>query len=238
MSLRSFAVTILCFPVMAAQAQQGELLLLVHPMEHAEYILDGKERRKAASQWLRLDVGEHRFTCWAPDHRIWDTTLHVRADERIEVRKRLAWSDEYLAYRKSSAAVGRSRLLWKGLPLLGTLVAGGLTLNARARHQEAYDELKALEASYGTLTSRAGIAYLKTTDLPEAGQRVDGTRRTLVVNGAITCVAALATVYGFWRASRLERPRYEDKERLRFEGLAWAPPVYGTPGQLGLILSL
>lgn len=217
----------------ALHAQEGEVQLIVHPMERVEYLLDGKERRKATSQWLRLDTGTHHLVFWAPVRQMWDTTLHIANGDRILLRKNLALTDEYVAHRKQVGRMGRNKFLLKVVPVVGVLVAGNATLKARTRHDEAYAELKQLEASYATLTDRPALAYLKNVNLPQAGQRVDDTRRDMLVLGATTGVAILATVYGFWKASKLVRPVHEDKERLRFEGLSWSPPIHHTPGTIG-----
>jgi hypothetical protein len=220
-----------------ASAQSAEVRIQVHPMADVQYILDGKERLKATQQWLRLPTGRHSFSFWAPGFSIWDTTLTVAAGDSVLLRRVLRSTPEFRAHQKAESRVVRSKFLWKAIPLAAMGVFGVLTHYARRPHDEAYEELQRLRASYPTLMSRSDIAHVKDVEIPEMQDRLADTRRVLVLNGALTCVSALAAVYGFHHAKRIKAPAYEDKERLRFEGLTWRSSMHGGHGMLGMQLT-
>ncbi len=199
----------------------GQVQLYVSPPQQMRYILNMQERSE--STILSLPAGEHRFTFWAPDRSILDTTITVIADSTIVFRKTLPPSPEFLEHRAAQERIGRERLAWRGLPLLATAVGGAFTVRAVNKHNQAYDALVEAEASYSTLRAPGAIQRLKEETIPARRTEFDDSRNRVMVAGIFTGVAAASAVYGFMRTAGKKAPAYQDKERLRFEGLVWTP---------------
>ncbi|MEZ4788496.1 MAG: hypothetical protein R2811_00600 [Flavobacteriales bacterium] len=230
---RVVVLLILGFPCLSTFAQKGEVQLNVSPQRGMEYILDGRER--LTNRALVLTAGDHRFTFWAPDRRILDTTLTIIADTSIAFYKTLAPTAEYLSFQRDLKRVKHQRFYYRAVPLLATVVGGVFTLNAMKQNNETYDALQAAEDEYASFRDPVVIATHKTTVLPRLQEKHDAANTQLRTTMAITSVAALATIWGFIKAARVEEPTYEDKERLRFEGLVWLPGPRGGSLQAGIM---
>src|SRR5690606_21069114 len=165
----------------------------------------------------------HRFVFWAPNHSLLDTLLHVKAGPSMELRKVLKPTPEYLAHRRVHNRVFLKKSAWRGVPLLLTLGCGLKVWGDHRAHDQAWDDLRVLQARYAVFASPQQIQRTKQIDLPAAQAQLDQTRQDLQVSLALCGVGVLASVYGFMRAGKLEYPTYEDRERIRFEGLAWLP---------------
>lgn len=215
-----------------AIAQQGtDVRLYVQPWRLVGTVLDGKRLPKEVSA-VHLDAGEHRMAFWAPGCSIWDTTFQAMDGEPIILRKVLKRSPEFLAYLHERKAVATKKVLWTGLPLLATVGFGIKALKDRNAHDAAFDHLHELRDAYHTQSDPSGIARLKDGAIPAAQDELDRTRKQLTVSLALCGASALLSVYGIVRASKYHRPTFEDKERVRFDGLAWLPG-----GRGGLLLT-
>lgn len=202
--------------------------LFVQPYYEVQYIYNDTVRLKEASvHVVRLPVGDHRFLFWAPNCSILDTTLHVEFGEDMELHKMLKHTPEFLAYKHDRSRIGMQKALWRGVPLLFTVGFGIVALSDHKAHDRAYDDLHALQDSYSTMNVPSSIKALKESAIPAAQDELDATRRQLIISTTLCGVCALATAYGFIRAGKLKYPVYEDKEKVRFEGLAWAPTGNG-----------
>lgn len=217
---------------LGAVAQKGEIQLNISPQRSMEYVLDGRERLN--NRALVLPAGEHRFTFWAPDRKILDTTLTIIADTSIAFYKTLTPTEAYLTYQRDLKRIKHQRLFLRSLPVLATAVCAISTVNARKENNEAYDALVAAEEAYPTFRDPGIIATHKATVLPRLQREQDEANRKLRTTLAVTSVAALATVWCFIKAGNLEEPVYEDKERIRFEGLVWLPGQRGGNLHVGL----
>jgi hypothetical protein len=122
---------------------------------------------------------------------------------------------------------GLGKALWRGLPLIFTVGFGLKGISDRKAHDQAFEDLHTLRDSYATINSPSTIAGLKGVAIPDAQAELDATRRRMTTSFALCGIGALATVYGFIRAGKLTYPQYEDKEKVRFEGLAWVPTANG-----------
>lgn len=215
-------------PSMAQTRDSAEVRFWVNPYNQVEYILDGVERLKQAEYpAARFTAGDHRLIFWAPHCSILDTTLHVVGGVDMALRKVLKQTPEYLAYKKVRSGVGTKKALWRAVPVLFTAGFGIKALVDRRAHDQAYDELHALRDSYYKMTSPSAIEVTKRSSIPAAQDKLDATRRQLSISLALCGVGALATVYGFIRAGKLTYPEYEDKEKVRFDGMAWIPTAQG-----------
>lgn len=213
---------------MAQTRDSAEVRFWVNPYNQVEYILDGVERLKQAEYpAARFTAGDHRLIFCAPHCSILDTTLHVVGGVDMALRKVLKQTPEYVAYKRVRSGVGTKKALWRAVPVLFTAGFGIKALVDRHAHDQAYDELHALRDSYYKMTSPSGIEETKRSSIPAAQDKLDATRRQLSISLALCGVGALATVYGFIRAGKLTYPEYEDKEKIRFDGMAWIPTAEG-----------
>ena len=202
--------------------------MLVQPFPQVEYILGDTARfKEAVLPAVRLPEGDHHLVFWAPNCTLLDTVLHVSTGGMMEMRKVLRPTPEYITYHRASEKVWLHKAMWKGIPMLFTLGFGLKGYFDHRAHDQAYDDLHALRDSYPTLLRPSDIEGLKQVTIPAAQQDLEDTRRRFVTSVAACGVGALATVYGFIHARKLKEPPYEDKEKVKFEGLAWLP-VGGT----------
>ena len=213
---------------MAQSPDSAEVKFWVQPYNQVEYILDGVERLKQVEYpAARFTEGDHRLIFWAPHCSILDTTLHVVGGVDMALRKVLKQTPEYLAYKREQSHVWLKKAAWRGLPLLFTVGFGIKSFSDKNAHDQAYDDLHALRDSYSTMVLPSAIEMAKTKTIPAAQEELDATRRQLTMSLALCGVGAVATVYGFIRAGKLSYPEYEDKERIRFDGMAWIPTAQG-----------
>lgn len=202
-----------------AQSGKGEVKLAVQPMKDLVYILDGKQRLTASG--LMLEPGLHRFVFWAPDRTIVDTTIHVVADSVVVLRKVLPPSPEYRAYIAGLKSSSKQRLAYRAVPMLFTGISAGLALGANKKRTDADAALRDAEDLYSTARNPGVIANLKERDIPALQSDLDKAhRRTMLWTGAAVLGAA-ATVAGFIKAARIEDPVYEDRQKARFDAMAW-----------------
>lgn len=213
------AAMVCAWPLVAQE--KGEVRLHIAPYEGMQYLLNGVERGDA--RVLTLPPGDHRFAIWAPDRAIVDTTVTVVAGQALDLRKVLPMSPDYLAYRAARSKYNGRRLAWRGIPLLCTAVGGVFTVVSLNKQNTTYEALEAAEADYASLRDPAAIAKLKESIIPARLDDHKAARGQLLAAGTFTGLAVGATIYGFIRAAKLEKPAYEDREKVRFEGLAWQP---------------
>ncbi len=213
---------------MAQSRDSAEVKFWVQPYNLVEYILDGVERLKQVEYpAARFTEGDHRLLFWAPNCSILDTTIHVVGGTDMALRKVLKQTPEYLANKREHFKVWGQKALWKGLPLLLTVGFGMKAFSDKQAHDQAYDDLHALQDSYATMLSPSSIEQTKANTIPVAQGELDATRRRMTLSLALCGVGAVATVYGFIRAKKLSYPEYQDKEKIRFDGLAWLPTGQG-----------
>lgn len=230
-ALHSIVIFLLSWAGAYAQGK-GEIQLNVSPQRGMAYVLNGKER--LTNRALVLPAGEHRFAFWSPDRRILDTTLTVIADSTVAFYKTLAPTEAFLTYQAGLKRAKHKRLLYRAVPLLATVVGGVFTMNAKKENDAAYDALKSAEEEYATLRTPFIIANHKTNVLPSLQAEHDAAYRRMRLMMVGTSVVALATVWGFIRAARVEDPTYEDQEKLRFDGLVWLPGQNGGTFHAGM----
>lgn len=224
--LRHTATVLAISASFCAMAQgKGEVQLHVAPQRGMAYVLDGKERLN--NRALVLPAGEHRFTFWAPDRRILDTTLTIVADTSIAFYKTLEPTEAYLAYVNVQRKVKQQRLFYRAVPLLATAAAGLYTMSAVKKNNDTRAALVEAEERYSTLRDPGMIATEKRDVLPRLQEDHDAAYRNLSLGVIGTTAFALATVWGFIKAARIEDPVYEDRERIRFDGLVYVPGQRG-----------
>lgn len=212
----------LYFPVQPAIAQTtGQLRLVVDPGHDFQVILDGAHRMQ--ERVLDLSEGNHRLQLWAPTRRIVDTTVYVRAGSSRELVVRLPYSAEYLEYQYALGRFRKREWLSKALPTVATAGALGWATASYVAYSKAGQQLRNDKDLYNTSSNPGEIAELKDDRIPA---HQDDFRRSKVMLGVSTGVFAVAAAYTVWsyhRANKTPLPLFDDKEKVRFDGLVWLP---------------
>jgi len=211
--------------------EKGEVRMAIQPHKEFQYILDGKERLN--NPGVMLDPGLHRFVIWAPNRSIVDTTIMVQADSVIILRKVLPVAPAYRAHVKALQRNGYKRTGLKAAPIILTGAASYLAIVANKQRRQADEALRSAEDRYQTERIPTAIDGLKYDEIPARQQELDAAHRRTMVWTSVAVVGAAATVAGFVKAARIKNPEYEDREKIRFDGMAWA-----TPDGIGLFASL
>lgn len=238
MKLRSLIQLVcLVFSQSLCHAQgKGTIELKVAPFKGMEYILDGKERLHHPA--LVLPAGEHRFVFYAPDRQVLDTVLRIVADTSMVFKKVLPATVAYRTYMDERRKVAQGRFFYRAVPLLATAVGCVFIANGKKQSTEAYDALVAAEDSYAVSRSPSGIDALKDEQLPVLQRDLDDANKKLGLALGFTSVAAVATVLGFIKSASLEDPVYEDREKIKFDGLVWLPGQQGGTVQFGMTIPI
>lgn len=199
------------------------------------FVLDGRNRM--SDREVTLMEGPHRFVFWAPERRMLDTTYMVLAGATRELRVQLRYSQEFIDYRQEADRYRRNeRWVRYGPPLVvgGAAVWAGLSIK---RAIDARKDLDAMEGEYFESAYPTGLRDLKERRIPDANRELRTARTMAYVSSGVL----VATTAGTWwlrrRFARKGEPVFEDREKLRFEGLAWAP-VDGSTGLWLATLSL
>jgi len=200
---------------------QGTVRYFINPADRIEEKLDGKLQSRAATR--QLDPGAHRFTFYAKGFQLLDTVVNIDQDAILDLRYVMKVDPDYQRFRDAEKVRQNGRVLWVYTP--GALTVGGLawTLNAMKKESEAYDALKASEASYSTLNSPSQVQTLKDEVIPSQQQALEDAQRTVLTASVFTGTMAAVTIYGLIRSSHRKVPAYEDRQKLRFDGIAWVP---------------
>lgn len=225
------------FTTQSAVAQQtGQVRLFIDPGHSFEFVLDGKYRMQQRE--VRLMEGPHRFQFWAPSRSIVDTSIVVLPDTTIDFRLILPRSDAYVAYQEDLARLKREQWLLRGVPSALAAGAGAYAVVNILRFRDADRQLKADEELYRTSADPGELRRLKEEMIPQHKEDFRRARtRAYVGTGLFVGLAAGAT-YAIVKASGKPAPMFEDKEKVRFDGLVWMPGPGGGIWSGGLTLHL
>ena len=204
----------------------GRLLLDLSPAGTTTYILDGKYRM--SDRQLDLMEGPHRFVFWAPERRMLDTTIVVQPGAQVEARIELRYSEEYVAWRKQAARGTTGNKWLRYAPPVVLAGSAALVVVSLLKHEQAYEDLNALEGDYRAQLDPGRIAAIKRVDLPAAKDALSRTRTAALAAGGVFTLATAATLYLRSKARNNVQAPFEDEERVRFEGLVYAPLPQGT----------
>lgn len=220
-------LSLLLVPVQAIVFSQstGTLRLFIEPGHDYQFVLDHKYRMQQRE--VTLGEGPHHFTFWAPKHRMVDTTLSVAPNTVTTFTLRLPVSAEYMAWQRDVAKYKRQVVLGRGLPLAATVGFGVWSVVALTDHKAAYDQLNDDEALYASARSPREIEELKNETLPADKDEFDRTKGQFVLAASLTAVSAGITIWMFHKTRGRQVPVFEDKEKVRFDGLVWVPPAFG-----------
>jgi hypothetical protein len=214
----------------------GMLRLLCEPKGQCAYVLDGRFRMH--DREVMLSEGPHRFVFWAPERRMLDTVLNVAPEAMREVRIRLRYSEEYMAYRKAADRYVRSDRWMRYAPPVATIATGiwaGLSVAMAVRAQRDVD---ALADAYAASSDPGGIVELKAERIPAANRALRSARLSAGISTGACVVSGAAWWYLHQRRRGRTPPVFEDKEKLRFDGLVWMPQGHGGVWLAGLTIPL
>jgi hypothetical protein len=231
----SLLVSMVTGPDALAQAT-GQLRLRVIPEQGMQYVLDGKHRM--TDRELTLIEGAHRFTFWAPERRMLDTTFFVIGGRTQEVTVQLRYTPEYAEYRAALVRYERGKRWGRYLPPVVSAGATAWAVSSYFNYRNKYRDLDALREEYTTSADPAGIERLKQERIPEAKDDFGKARTQAVVSGSVMMLSLGATVYIRQRIARSTEPMYQDQERVRFEGLVYQPTPQGGFWTAGLTIPL
>lgn len=219
-----FALALLVTGSSTKAQNTGQLRFRFEPDRSMQYVLDGKYR--LTDRELTLEEGSHRFTFWAPERVMIDTAFVVEAGRSKDVLVRLLYSQDYVDHRNALArhhSQQRIASLWLPAVTVGT---GAWATVAWVGLAKSHSTLMDLEDSYSTLSDPDRIAALKEIDIPNAQADLRSARtHTYVATGVFAASAAVTVLLRKKLAARPE-PVFEDKERIRFEGLVWQPDIH------------
>lgn len=208
----------------AAQAT-GQLRLLMEPAGTTSYLLDGKHRMTQRD--VSLLEGPHRFVFWAPERRMLDTTIIVLGGGIRDVRISLRYSEEYIEHLSRMKSYTSMQRWGRVVPPIVAGAAGAWALVSYLDYSAAHKDLVDLEDAYRTSSDPAGISRLKDVEIPSAKDDFQKARTQTYVATGLFVVSAGAAYYLRRKTSAMKAPVFEDKEKVRFEGLAWTPDVRG-----------
>lgn len=202
----------------------GKLRVFCEP-PGCEYVLDGKHR--LGDREITLMEGPHKLVFWAPERRMLDTLVMVTAGATKEMRVGLRYSEEFIAYRRAADRHRRcDRWMKYGPPVL--VVAAGAWMGASmVRAVDARKDLDALASDYTTSADPAGLREMKATRIPAANDELRRARTMAYVSGGVLVLTAGATAYVRKLRRSRTAPVFEDKEKVRFDGLVWMPAANG-----------
>lgn len=231
----SCGIGLLLFSVATAQ-NTGTLRLLVDPGHNFEFVVDKKHRMQQRE--VKLTEGLHHFSFWAPERVIVDTSVFVIADRTSDLSLRLPYSAEYMAYRNELGQFQARRRWTRTAPLLA--VAGGAvwTIVSVARYGTAMDVLEQDRELYDINVDPQAIRTLKETTIPAHNEDMKKARTMVYASAGFTVLSGAAYYYVSRLTSKWERPLFDDKEKVKFDGLAWMPGVSGGVYTAGLTIQL
>lgn len=234
MNARSVVTTLLFGACIFAMGQgKGQVRLFIDPGHNFEYILDKEDRLK--DKVVELTTGEHHFTFWAPTRAVVDTVITVEEGEQA-FYLRLPFSISYLAHERRMQRFKKKVFLQRSLPAIVTLGAGIWAGISYGKHRKAHNDLESLYDEYNTEVVPFSITKLKTQDIPEAKDEFDRSKRQFTIATAVFAVSAIGTAYAFIKTKDLEAPIFEDKAKIKFDGMAYLPGENGGMVHTGLTI--
>lgn len=235
--LRSTLSMLGCCLLLIGTAQStGTLRMLIDPGNDFSFIVDKKHRMQQRE--ITLTEGLHDLTIWAPTRRIVDTAVFVIANRTSDLVVRLPFSEEYVAYRTELGRYQTKKRWVKSAPIFA--LAGGLiwTGIAVGKYSKAKDVLEADQKEYDINVDPTAINSLKDETIPQHNDDLKQARTNLYAASAFTALSAAATYYVSRRTAKWSRPMFDDKEKVRFDGLAWLPGNQGGLFMAGLSIHL
>ncbi len=214
----------------------GTLRFFVDPGDSYRFVLDGKYRMQERE--MKLLEGPHTFTFWAPTRAMVDTVLRVVPDRSTDVYIRLPHSAEYVAYTRELQQLRKEQWLGRVLPSAVTLGTGIWAVSSFVQYKDAHEQLQADESLYTTSATPRELEQLKSTVVPRHQAEFKDARTMFYVSGGVFLASAAFTTWSIIKASKKPAPTFEDKEKVRFDGLVWVPGRSGGSLAMGLTIPI
>ncbi len=214
----------------------GQLKFTFEPDKGMEYVLDGKYRM--SEHETTLIEGAHRFTFWAPERSMLDTTINVLPDVSTEVFVRLRYTQDFVDHRKAAQRYERNKRWATYLPPVIVVGAATWAATSLVNLSKADQDLSDLAASYSTSSDPAGIQRLKYDEIPAAKTDLSSARTQAYVASGVFVVSLAGTLWLRHRMANSTAPVFEDKEKVRFDGLVWIPGASGGTWAGGVSIPL
>ncbi len=214
----------------------GTLRLLVDPGHNFEFVVDKKHRMQQRE--VKLSEGLHHFSFWAPERMVVDTNVFVVADRTSDLVLKLPNSPEYIAYRRALAQHQSKRRVARTIP---TVVTGGAliwTSLSLVKYQKARDVLEADRETYEIDVRPASIRTLKETTIPAHNEDLRKARTGVYTALGTTAICGAITYYLYRRSAKWDKPVFEDKQKVVFDGLVWLPSERGGMFHAGITIPL
>lgn len=229
---RGVTVFLMAVQAIVAGAQRTGTLRLELEPANATYRLD--HQFALSRPEIELMEGAHHFSFWAPQRRMVDTTLTIIPGKITGFSLRLPYSTEYLVYQRNLAVWTKERRLMRLVPAVATGGALLWTALAYGGMKKAHDRLDEDRTAYGEAGSPQAVTVLKEQDIPVHKDEFAKARNQFRVAAGVAVLCAGATAWLYLRSAHRPKPVFEDKEKLRFEGLSWAPGDHGGQWTGGL----
>lgn len=225
-------VPLICLATTSIAQSSGKLRLQIDPPAAWSYRLDHKFTLQ--QQELELLEGPHRFSFWAPQRKVVDTTITIAGGETKVFQLRLPFSTEYLVYQRDMKAYRNDMRVMRLVPAAATGVALIVTGVKYGQMKKAHDNLDDDRTAYDDASSPYAITVLKEHTIPAHQDEFDKARTHFNVAAGVTVLFAGATAYLYMRSAKHPKPVFNDTEKVRFDGLSWVPGADGGMWMGGL----
>ncbi len=218
-------LTFMMITLVATAQSSGKLHLLIDPPTTFSYKLDHKFTMQQSD--LELLEGAHHFSFWAPQRKVMDTTITISGGEDRTLALRLPFSPEYLVYQRDLKAYRKDRQLQRLIPAVATGTSLIYTVVRYGKMKKAHDLLEDDRKAYDEAGAPNAITVLKNETIPSHKDDFDKARTGYRVAVGVTVLFAGATAFMYLRSAKRKKPVFIDTEKVRFDGLSWAPGPNG-----------
>ena len=199
----------------------GKLRLNCEPLGSCMYVVDGKHRMN--DREITLMEGAHRFNFWAPERSILDTQIYVVPGITTQVDVQLHYSPEYISYRRKADNFRRNDVWMRYAPPVLAAGVGAWAVTSIVRYADASKRIDDLADEYVASGDPGAISDLKDRRMPDANSELRNAHTQMLVSSGLFVASAGAVLYLRHRLATRQAPVFEDKERVRFDGLVWVP---------------
>ena len=221
----------------SAHAQAaGKLRFIVDPGGNYSFVLDHQFRMQQRE--VELSAGPHHFTFWAPERRMVDTTITVVEGRTKDIVLYLPYSDAFRAYDREVHEMKKRNLLTSALPTLAIVGTGVLAGVSFGKYKNAHDQLQADEEAYRTGSDPQAIAQLKDVLIPGHKTDLSDKRGVFYVTAGLFAAVAVGSTWMILRNAKRGAPKFNDTERVKFDGLVWLPSERGGYFMTGMHINL
>jgi hypothetical protein len=203
----------------------GKLRFIVDPGGNYSFVLDHQFRMQQRE--VELSAGPHHFTFWAPERRMVDTTIMVVENRTKDVTIYLPYSAEYRAYDHELHAMKKRNWLHMVLPSAATLGAGVLMGTSFVKYKAANDQLKEDEQAYRSGSDPRSLQQLKDVVIPSHKSDFKDRQGVFYITTGLFALVAAGSAWVVVRNAKRSVPKFNDAERVKFDGLVWMPSPQG-----------